>query len=194
MFLQQILPDFDDIVLPNPNELAIERRVMELAERESVGHDWITARLPIRDYVSRIQQLLVPNPAERALLPIGMQHAFPEALLVQALSEAPGCIGPSDVIVSRWQAAVCDAFDETVTHHLCVVNGHAECETQRTVPNNEDGPRSEVLATHNAVEVNERYATSHRVPEPCVVWVVRIRASVPVAKLTVSTEFIIVRP
>ena len=101
VFLQQVLSDFKHIVFPNANKLSIKCGMVQLAQGQPIGHDGLATRFPIRDDVRRIQQFLVPKPTERALLLVGLKHAFPESLLMKPLAEGPGYIRPPYLLFPR---------------------------------------------------------------------------------------------
>src|SRR2546426_2870257 len=95
-------------VRPHAQDVPVERRVVQLAQRQPVRHDRLAPRMPVRQDVRRVEQLLVPQPADGALLAVRPQHPLPELLLVHALlAEARhvrtpyGVFRPSSPISSR---------------------------------------------------------------------------------------------
>src|SRR5258708_6368165 len=70
-------------------DVAIEGGVMQLAQRKAVGDDRFASGMAIGQDVRRLQQLLVTEPADRALRPIRLQHPLPKALLVDATLREP---------------------------------------------------------------------------------------------------------
>ena len=67
LFIQDLLPDLDDVVRPDTDELPIEGGVVQLAEREPILHSRLAARLRVRNDVGGVEQLLVAKTAQRAL-------------------------------------------------------------------------------------------------------------------------------
>jgi len=66
--LEDRLPDFDRVVRPNGKEEAVEGGVMQPAQRQPVAHDRVTFVLRVLDDVGGIEQLLVVEAADGALL------------------------------------------------------------------------------------------------------------------------------
>lgn len=58
-FLKNVKSDLDSIVRPDAQDVAVERRVMKFAKRQTIWHDCETLRMPIRENVRRLEQFLV---------------------------------------------------------------------------------------------------------------------------------------
>ena len=84
---EDVPPNLDEVVGPDPDEVLVIRSVVQLAERQPVGHYRIPSRIGIGDYVCRIEEWFMPQTAEGTLRPVGAQHTFPEGLLVEPPSE-----------------------------------------------------------------------------------------------------------
>ena len=56
---EDVFADLDDEVRSNPDDIAVECGVMQLAQGDAVRNDWITSRLPVRDDVGRVEQFFV---------------------------------------------------------------------------------------------------------------------------------------
>src|SRR5690606_25150251 len=79
-FRKNVRANLDNSVRPNSDEVSVERRVVDLAEREPVVNLRHSKRVPVGDDVARIQKLTVAETAERTLVPIGCEHSFAESL------------------------------------------------------------------------------------------------------------------
>jgi hypothetical protein len=77
--VEDIQTDIDCQVRPHPQNVRIKGGMMEFAERDPIGNDWLPFRMPVGQYVRGVQQLSVRQPAHRATLPIGPKHALPKA-------------------------------------------------------------------------------------------------------------------
>ena len=53
---QNVAPDFDDVVGSHAKDVRVKRRVVELAEGESVGNDRLAARVPVRKDVRGFEE------------------------------------------------------------------------------------------------------------------------------------------
>ena len=93
-FLQHVEAHGDLEVGRDADEVAVEGRVVELAEREAVGNDRLPQRMAVREDVSGFQQLVMAEPADGAALLVGAEHALAKAPLVQALPDHRGHILP----------------------------------------------------------------------------------------------------
>lgn len=62
--------------------MAIEGSMVELAQRETVRNDRQCLRMFVRENVRGIQQLSVPQPANRTALAVRAENANAELLLV----------------------------------------------------------------------------------------------------------------
>src|SRR4051812_10486302 len=68
---EDVLPNVDACVRIDTHNVRVVRRVMDLAQPETVGDEWLAAWIPILEDVRRIEQLAVAQSANRALLAIG---------------------------------------------------------------------------------------------------------------------------
>src|SRR2546425_12310490 len=111
--VENVLAQLHRQVRPHAQDVPVERRVVQLAQRQPVRHDRLAPRMPVRQDVRRVEQLLVPQPADGALLAVGPQHPLPELLLVHALlAEArpmiqrdfPSVSWRSSLILEHWVA------------------------------------------------------------------------------------------
>src|SRR5204862_2479746 len=77
---QYIKPHLDTVIGIHSDDVAIERSVMKLAERETIRYLRLALRVAIRDDVCGFKQLLMPQPANRAVLLVGSKDALTERL------------------------------------------------------------------------------------------------------------------
>ena len=96
---EDVLTQLDDQVRPDAEDVVVERRVVELAESQSIRNDRLALRMPVRQDVSRVQQLGMAEPAHGAALAVGAEDAPPERFLVET---ALGQLG--DVLTPGVQA------------------------------------------------------------------------------------------
>ena len=87
---RDVLADLDHIIGRDPQQVPVERGVMELVECQTVLDPWFSFRFCVGHDMSRVQQFLVAQPAKGTLLPIGSQHPLPEGPLVQPLADGRG--------------------------------------------------------------------------------------------------------
>jgi hypothetical protein len=81
---QDIRPKLDRQVGTDAEEISVERRVMEAAQSKSVGEHRFAAGMTIGQYVSRVEQLPVAEPAHRASGLIRVQDPLAEPTLVES--------------------------------------------------------------------------------------------------------------
>ena len=93
---QEIAPDFDDIVRSDRQEVLVEGGVMELAEGYAVAGHGLAFGVAVRNDVRCVEQHAVLQPAERALLAIGMQNSLAKGLLMNALAGETGNVAATD--------------------------------------------------------------------------------------------------
>ena len=103
-------------VRPHAQDVPIERRVVQLAQRQPVRHHRLAPRMPVRQDVCRVEQLLVSQPADGALLAVGPQHPLPELLLVHALLAEPRHIRTPDGVSRLRDGVHSSRGDPAVVH------------------------------------------------------------------------------
>ena len=82
MLLHDVVPDFDDLVGSDADDVVIESGMVDLAERQSVLHDGQPLRVSIWQDVCRVQQGHVTQPADGALAIIRLDDLSSEQGLV----------------------------------------------------------------------------------------------------------------
>ena len=60
---QNIAPKFDGQVGTDAEEVSVKRRVMEATQSKSVWEHWFAARMTIGQYMGRVEQFSVAEPA-----------------------------------------------------------------------------------------------------------------------------------
>ena len=82
---EDIRSDFCDVVGANPENVRVECRVMNLAECQSIRHDWLAADFgAIWDDMGSIEQLHMAQLADSARCSVSTQDDLPEARLMEA--------------------------------------------------------------------------------------------------------------
>ena len=102
LFVQDVLPHFDDIVGGDADEQTIERGMVQLAERHAVANRGFTIGLGIRDDMRSVEKFLMAQAAERALFPIGLQHPLAKASLMNTRSHGRGPAGTKQLSFFRF--------------------------------------------------------------------------------------------
>ncbi len=85
LFVQHVPSQLDDQVRPNPDDVAIEGRMMQLAEGNPVRNDREPARIGVGDDVGRLEKLRMTQSADGASPLVGFENPLPERPLVQSL-------------------------------------------------------------------------------------------------------------
>src|SRR5262249_13332634 len=95
--IQDIHAHFHRVVRCDADDVAIERGMMQLAERQSVRNPRVAFWISVGDDMCSFEELLMAQAADRAVLAIRFKHTFTECLLVKALSDQSSHIATSDV-------------------------------------------------------------------------------------------------
>ncbi|MCR4374522.1 MAG: hypothetical protein NUW22_06700, partial [Acidobacteria bacterium] len=94
--IKHILTDLDYAVRPEPNQVSVKRRMVQVAQRHTVGHgrfaEWISVRHDVRGF----EKFLALETADGAVVLIGPNNPFTESRLVQPLSKQAGYIPPTN--------------------------------------------------------------------------------------------------
>jgi len=96
MLSKNVLPDLDHEVGTNAHDVAVESRMMNLAQRKTVGNDWIAVRMSIGQDVGGIKEFKMAESADRATLSVSEEHAFAELRLVHSALRQDRNVFPSD--------------------------------------------------------------------------------------------------
>jgi hypothetical protein len=100
--LQDVEPDVDFQVGRHAEDVPVECRVVQRAQRESVRHDRPPARMPVGQDMGRIEELLVSEPADRASLAVRLQDTHPEPTLMEA-NDRGACGVPPLALIGELQ-------------------------------------------------------------------------------------------
>ncbi|OGG56084.1 MAG: hypothetical protein A3F84_01340 [Candidatus Handelsmanbacteria bacterium RIFCSPLOWO2_12_FULL_64_10] len=87
-----IISNLDDVVGSQTYERPVKCCVMQCAQREAVANMWLSLWMSIWNDVSRIQKLLMPEPAKRTLPMIRLKNTFAKRPLVQPYSNRGGYV------------------------------------------------------------------------------------------------------
>ncbi len=176
MFREQVRSEFYYAVRCDAEQLRIERCVVKFAQRESVRNDRRAKRVAVRQNVRRIQELLSPEAADRAVLVVGRDHPMAECFLVEPLLDLSGHITAAGICirVAEWRSIQ--------ARQLPVINARRKGKASRIVSNDEHRPRGVIHTRHNAMEVNQRRTAYHREPNASVVGMVWVSTPVPIAQ------------
>lgn len=124
--------------------------------------------------------------AERTLAPIGIEHAFAKASLVEPSSDGRRYVHPtgrvfilSDLVLPRGSPE---------TKMFSVIDRDCKRKIARFITDNEDGPRREVLSLHYSMEVDQREPEFHGQSQAAVIRMSRIGAAIPVTEEPIRSE------
>jgi hypothetical protein len=85
-FDQNVAPDFDSVVRPNTDNVVVERGVMDLAHRDPVRDERVTAFGVAQD-MSRVEKFSVAQRADRASVFVRVEDPRPEEWLMEPLTD-----------------------------------------------------------------------------------------------------------
>ena len=156
------------------DEMAIECRMVEFAEREAVRNDGLAAWMPVRQDMRGFQELLVAESTDCAAFAISRENALTKALLVQSLARVAGDVLPPSVRLH----CLLDTWPEVKQPRI--IDRNLEGQRSGIIANDVNGPDCEITPRHQAIQVDEWSLTLHRQPKPGVIGVFRICAAIPV--------------
>ena len=110
-FIKDVFSDLDAVVGGDSDDMVVERRVVDFAQGQAVGHDGFTVLLAVLDDVSGVQEFAVPQVAHGAGFAIRIKYILSEAGLMQPLVVGSECIASFG---SRVFAHVGDSLNEPV--------------------------------------------------------------------------------
>jgi hypothetical protein len=143
--------------------MAIEGSMMKFAQCQSVGNDRVAARFGVRHYMGGIQQFLVTQSAQRALLTVGSKYSLSKRSLVQSLPEAPSRVRSPDLGFRLW-LPVLRPSQQFLTDYVSVIHCHAESQLQWIVCHDKHRPGCQIPPFDDAVEIRQRHAELHHAP------------------------------
>ena len=87
LFIEDILANLHDIVWPDPNQVRVERGVMQRAQRKAVRDHRHAERIRVRKDMGSFKQFVATQPAHGTMMLIRAHYPFAKFALVQPLSE-----------------------------------------------------------------------------------------------------------
>jgi hypothetical protein len=181
--LQDASAYLDHEVRSNPDDVLVERCVMQLAQRYPIRDNWFTTA-GIGQYVCCVQQLCMPQSADAAHAPVRLDDSLTEACLMQTMPSQTRDVGTSAAYLSRFRRGNAEGMG--------VVQRDLERQAPGIVAHDVDRPRSEVLTWNETVEVDERRVSLHRAPKTAILVMVWIVAPVTVDQMLVRADRVIV--
>lgn len=166
-----------DIVRSNREEEAVERGVVQSAQRDAVAHNRLSFEIAVRRNVSCIEKLRMAELTQGAAISIRANDAFAKQGLVEPASERPSDISPSRLKtfgnVAGCRGCGCQCGSNIV--HL-----HREGQCQRLVADDKHRVRRSVKARLDGMEVDKRHSLMHGTPQPNIVAVAWVGPAVRV--------------
>lgn len=177
-FLEDRSPNLNPVVRSYGHEEVVESGVMELAERQTVADDRIAFVVCISHDVSRVQEFLMTQPTDRALLSIGIQDLNAEPLLMESPPHGRGDVLTPDLIAvlsSPMHASLGQIRDSRCLSHIDL-----EVQAGLVIPNDVDRPCREILTWKSAIEVDKREPSLHRQSKSSIVRMLGVHSSIRV--------------
>lgn len=87
LLIEDILADLHDVVWPDPNQVRVERGMMQRAQRKAVRDRRHAEWIRVWKDVSSFEQLVATQPAHGTMMLIRAHHSLAKFALVQSLSE-----------------------------------------------------------------------------------------------------------
>ena len=192
VLLEYVAPHLDQAVGANANEVLVERRVMEFAQRKPIWNPRLST-LPVADDVCGIEKFAVLEATDCALCPIGAKDPLAKRALVKANLQFTSGVSASllpDLIgdgrqCSHWLVEVDNGG---------IVDLDREGELALIVPNDKYRPCGEVAPRDKAEEVNQGDASAHEFTEANIIRMVRIGAPIRISEPAFAARAVIVGP
>jgi hypothetical protein len=80
--LENVSSDFDDTVRVDPDQASVERRMMEIAECDSVADGRSPERIRVGHDMGGLKQFIALQPADGTVVLVRPHHPFPEVRLM----------------------------------------------------------------------------------------------------------------
>ena len=147
-------------------------------ESYSIRDHGLAARLAIRNDVSRVEQLTMLEPAKCAPLHVRLKNTLAEAALMKPLKHDRRDVLPatkSDRFVNLGTRGDSGCIGLEVGG---IIYRDGERQPPGVVSDHDDRPNCKILVRGNTVEVDKRCSLGHGFPEPCILRVGRIVATV----------------
>jgi len=176
LFEEHVRPNFDDVVGTDSDEESVEGSVVQMAEGQAVADNGLPLGFFVRDDVSRIEEFIVTQSAESALVPIRPQYSFPERPLMEP---PPGLSGDVRAAgITRLCSRPLSSCRQSQV--FSVIHGDRKGKDLRCITDDKHGPSGDVFSWHKPMEVDQGKPLLHRESESAVVPVVRVCAAVSV--------------
>ena len=96
--VEELTGDVDAEIWRDPDEILVERSVMDRAQRQPVRHEWSARLLGVADDVRGVQQPYFAKPADRAAIAVRGKHRTPELRLMDPLLDFAHDVAPLDLV------------------------------------------------------------------------------------------------
>ena len=149
LLAQHIFANLYAAVRPNPNDVTIECRVVQLAERQAIRYDRFAGGMFIRKDMSRLQELVSSEVAHGAVPFIRIEYTFAKGRLMQALLEFPGRVSSPQIGLVRIVRACAER------HELPLINADRKCQATWIIANELYRPGRLVDPRNDAVKIDE---------------------------------------
>jgi hypothetical protein len=143
---QKIFPNLNDEIWTQPDEVPVERGMVQSTQSEPIWHHWFSARVRIWNDMSRIEQFLVAQAAERTLPVVCLKDALSKRSLMQAHPHRG-----SHVCSARGAGVFSGIRLYGQAKVFGIVHRDRERQVPRVIFDNESRPSDEVLPRDNAV-------------------------------------------
>lgn len=157
-------------------------------QRKAIANGRFTLWVAVWQDVRGFEQLRVLQVADGTAPLIRLEHALPEALLMQSSLDHGGDIAASRIDRGRIVKL------KGRRRHDHVIDDDRERQARRIVADDIDGPGGFIEARDDAVEVDQRRLTFHRQPKSGVVSMLRIAAAIAIAQDPGLSKVVVVRP
>jgi hypothetical protein len=144
--------DFHHEIRTHANDVAIEGSVMQLAERETIRHDWFTVGLPVGNDVSCIEEVGVAESTDRAAVVVCAKYSRSEQRLVQSIESQSGEVPAGDQSV----------FSAHIFQVRCIAETEGELVTSRIFFNEANGINGEIDPSIDTDEIGQGPSLSKR--------------------------------
>ena len=194
LLLEDVAPDLDDSVRADANEQPVECGVMELAERKSVRYPRVSSWFAVGHDVGGVEQLVVPEAAERALSSVRSQHPFTKPPLMEpdlelARHVAAPLVTAGFIVEGYRRRRIAEGKH---VQHAGIVELDREPEPGRLVADDEDRPSGEIAPGEQTIEVDERNSPPHERTEPLIVPLLGVTAAIRIEETPVVARPIVV--
>lgn len=145
---EDVTANLNDKIGSYAEDVAVEGGVVDLAQRQAVGHYGLAERIGVRNDVGGVEQLAFAQAANGASGAVGSDDSVTEAGLVEALSDLLGDVGAPGLVD--------DEQAEVGPEDVVVLEGDGEGQVVTIVVVDEGGPERFVQSLGHAREPNER--------------------------------------